>query len=276
MWPVLRGVTKTFDIILAPFAGMHPIVGLLVVSVVTGVVMLFIFGKTSNQKMIAATKDKLKAHIMEMWIFRNAPSVMFRAMGNVVRYNLQYLKHSLRPIVFLFVPVLFIMVQLGIRYAHEPLVPGDVTVVTVVLADGVRATEADVTLEAPDGIRVVSPALRMDAVGEIEWKIAADRCGTGTLSVVTSGGTVDKVVVVGENLGTVRFASLRPRAGTWDAFLYPAEQPIRRDSIVHSITIHYEAKQGLLFGLTFHWLWIFFGVSVIAGFALKGFFGIEV
>ncbi len=276
MWPVLRVMTKAFDIVLAPFSGMHPIVGLLIVSVVTGVVMLFIFGKTSNQKMIAATKNKLKAHIMEMWIFRNAPSVMFRAMGNVVRFNLQYLKHSLRPIVFLFIPVLFIMVQLGIRYAHEPLVPGDVTVVTVVLADAVRATEADVTLETPDGIRIVSPPLRMDAAGEIEWKVAADRCGTRVLSIVTPGGTIDKVIVVGEDLGTVRFASLRPRAGTWSAFLYPAEQPIPRDSIVHSITVHYEEKQGLLFGLTFHWLWIFFGVSVIAGFALKGFFGIEV
>ncbi len=276
MWPVLRVITKAFDIVLAPFAGIHPIVGLLVVSVVTGVVMLFIFGKTSNQKMIAATKDKLKAHIMEMWIFRNAPSVMFRAMGSVVRFNLQYLKHSLRPIVFLFIPVLFIMVQLGIRYAHEPLAPGDVTVVTVALADGVRATEADITLETPDGIRIVSPALRMDTAGEIEWKIAADRCGTRALSVVTPDGTINKVVVVGEDLGTVRFASLRPRAGTWSAFLYPAEQPIPRDSIVHSITVHYEEKQGLLFGLTFHWLWIFFGISVIAGFALKDLFGIEV
>ena len=135
---------------------------------------------------------------------------------------------------------------------------------------------ADITLEAPDGIRIVSPALRMDTAGEIEWKIAADRCGTRALSIITPDGTINKVVVVGEDLGTVRFASLRPRAGTWSAFLYPAEQPISRDSIVHSITVHYEEKQGLLFGLTFHWLWIFFGISVIAGFALKDLFGIEV
>ncbi len=276
MWPVLKAITRGSDFLFAPFARLHPIVGLLVVSAVTGVVMLFIFGKTSNQKMIASTKDKLKAYIMEMWLFRNSPMVMFRAIGNVVRYNLQYLKHSLRPIVFLFIPVLFVMVQLGIRYAHEPLRPGETTVVTVALADGVRASDADVTLEAPDGLSIVSPPLRINATGEIEWKLRADRCGTRTISIVTPGGRIEKVVVAGEDLGTVRFASLKPRAGTWSAFLYPAEPPVPRDSIVRSVEVHYGEKQGLLFGLTFNWLWIFFIASVVVGFAFKDLFGIEV
>jgi uncharacterized membrane protein (DUF106 family) len=276
MWPVLKAITRGSDILLAPFAHLHPIIGLLVVSAVTGVVMLFIFGKTSNQKMIAATKDKLKAYIMEMWIFRNSPGVMLRAIGNVVRYNIQYLRHSLRPIVFLIVPVLFIMVQLGIRYAHEPLKPGETVVVTVALAQGVRATDADVSLEAPDGLTVVSPPLRINETGEIEWELRADRCGTRSIGIVTPRGRIDKVVVAGDDLGTVRFASLKPRAGTWDAFLYPAEPPIPRDSIVKSVDVHYREKQGLLFGLTFNWLWIFFVASLVAGFAFKGVLGIEV
>jgi len=276
MWPVLKAITRGFDILLAPFARLHPIIGLLVVSTVAGVVMLFIFGKTSNQKMIVATKDKLKAYIMEMWLFRNSPVVMFRAIGNVVRYNIQYLRHSLRPIVFLFIPVLFIMVQLGIRYAHEPIKPGETVVVTVAVADGVRATEADITLEAPDGLSVVSPALRMNATGEIEWKLRADRCGTRSIGIVTPAGRINKTVVAGEDLGTVRFASLKPRAGTWSAFLYPAEPPVQRDSIIKSIEVHYGEKQGLLFGITFNWLWIFFIASVVVGFAFKDLFGIEV
>jgi len=276
MWPVLKAITRGFDILLAPFAGLHPIIGLLVVSAVTGVIMLFLFGKTSNQKMIAATKDKLKAYIMEMWLFRNSPVVMFRAIGNVVRYNIQYLRHSLRPIVFLIVPVLFIMVQLGIRYAHEPIRPGETVVVTVALADGVRATEADITLEAPDGLTVVSPALRMNATGEIEWKLRADRCGTRSIGIVTPAGRIEKTVVAGEDLGTVRFASIKPRAGTWSAFLYPAEPPIARDSVVRSVEVQYGEKQGLLFGITFNWLWIFFIASVAVGFAFKDLFGIEV
>ena len=276
MWPILRAITKAFDAVLMPFAGLHPWVGLSVVSVVTGVVMLLIFGKTSNQKKIAETKDKLKAYIMEMWLFRNSPVVMFRAIGNVVRYNIQYLRHSLRPIVFLFIPVLFIMVQLGIRYAHEPIKPGETVVVTVAVADGVRATEADITLEAPDGLSVVSPALRMNATGEIEWKLRADRCGTRSIGIVTPAGRINKTVVAGEDLGTVRFASLKPRAGTWSAFLYPAEPPVQRDSIIKSIEVHYGEKQGLLFGITFNWLWIFFIASVVVGFAFKDLFGIEV
>ena len=141
MWPILRAITTAFDAILTPFAGLHPWVGLSVVSVVAGVVMLLIFGKTSNQKKIGETKDKLKAYIMEMWIFRNDTVVMFSAIGSVIKSNLQYLRQSLRPLVFLFLPVLIIMVQLGIRYADEPLLPGGRTVVSVRLwSERIRST----------------------------------------------------------------------------------------------------------------------------------------
>jgi len=276
MWPILRVITQAFDAILTPFAGLHPWVGLAVVSVVTGVVMLLIFGKTSNQEKIAEAKDKLKAYIMEMWIFRNDTVVMFSAIGSVIKSNLQYLRQSLRPLVFLFIPVLVIMVQLGIRYADEPLMFGDRTVVSVKLKEGAVPSRTSLTLVAPKGVRVVSPALRIDSKNEVNWEVLAEQPGHHQLELVTADGTVQKSLDVGPELKLRKVASVKARANSWNAFLYPAEPPIPGDSIIESIQVTYPHRELKFLGLTVNWLLAFFIISVAAGFGLKGVFGIEV
>ena len=276
MWPILRAITRAFDAILTPFASLHPWVGLTVVSVVTGVVMLLIFGKTSNQKKISETKDKLKAYVMEMWIFRNDTLVMFSAIGSVLRSNVQYLRHSLRPLVFLFIPVLVIMVQLGIRYADEPLMPGDRAVVSVKLKEGTVPSQTDLTLVAPKGVRVASPALRIDSKGEVNWEIVAEQPGHHQLVLETPCGPVHKSLDVGPERKLGKVGAVKARANSWNAFLYPAEPPVPSNSIIEWIKVTYPHRELKLLGLTVHWLLAFFVISVAAGFALKGVFGIEV
>ncbi len=277
MWKVLSGITRAFDVILTPFAGLHPWIGLIVVSVVTGVIMLLIFGRTSDQQKIAETKDKLKAYIMEMWIFRNDTRVMLMSIGSVVRSNLQYLRHSLRPIVFIIVPVLIIMVQLGIRYEHQPLDPGQEVVVAVQLKDGILPTRTPIELQPSPFVGIVSPPLRLDSDRTIEWLIQPRLPGRHTLSFIVAGdGVVTKTISVGPERRLAALSEIHPEARTWDAFLYPVEEPIPRSSIVRSITIHYPTRDLPLFGFNVNWLIAFFVVSLVAGFALKGIFGIEV
>ena len=276
MWPILRAITSAFDAVMTPFAKLHPWVGLAVVSVVTGIVMLLIFGKTSNQTKIAETKDKLKAYVMEMWIFRNDTLIMFSAIGRVLRSNLQYLRHSLRPLVFLMLPVLIIMVQLGIRYADGPLMPGDRAVVSVRLKKGTAPSRAGLELVAPKGVRVTSPALRIDARGEVNWEIMAEQPGHHELALDTAAGTIHKTLDVGPTRRLGKVGAVKPRANSWNAFLSPSEPPIPGDSVVESIHVTYPHRELRFLGFTVHWLLAFFVISVAAGFALKGVFGIEV
>jgi uncharacterized membrane protein (DUF106 family) len=276
MWPILRGITSFFDAILAPFSALHPWVGLTVVSIVTGFVMLLVFGKTSNQKKIAETKDKLKAYVMEMWIFRNDTRVMFSAIGNVLRNNANYLRHSLRPLIFIFIPVLLVMVQLGIRYADAPLMPGETAVVTVKLTDDALPSQTPIHLAAPKGVRVLSPALRIDADREIDWKIRAELPGRHHLVLDTPQGAINKELDVGPEQRLRKVGAVRARANTWEAFLFPSEPPIPRDSVIESIHVSYPHRQLKFLGITVNWLVAFFIISMAAGFALKGVFGIEV
>ena len=277
MWPIVSAITRAFDVALRPFAALHPWVGLAVVSVATGVVMLLIFGKTSNQAKIAETKNKLKAYIMEMWIFRNDTRVMFSAIGRVAANNLRYLRHSLRPLIFILVPVIVIMTQLGLRYEKEPLVPGASYIVSVKLRDGVVPSETDIELIGSWGARRISQPLRIDSAGIVEWEAVPMLQGEHELYATVGGEeVVTKSIVVGPERIIRKLSGVRSSAGTWQAFLQPSEEPIPRDSTIESISVSYPSRRLHFLGLRVHWLLAFFAISVAAGFALKGVFGIEV
>jgi len=62
---------KLIEWMILPFRGMTPWIGMAVISLVTGIFMLLIFRLTSNQKGIRQVKDKIKAHLMEIRLFKD-------------------------------------------------------------------------------------------------------------------------------------------------------------------------------------------------------------
>jgi hypothetical protein len=138
-------------------------------------------------------------------------------------------------------------------------------------------SETNIELVGVPGVRASSSPLRVDADREIEWELTTRFSGLHEISfTVEDREVVTKRVAVGPERAIRALSAVRPSAGTWDAFLYPAEPPIPRDSAIESITIRYPARRLLIFGFAVNWLLAFFVISVAAGFALKGVFGIEV
>ena len=282
MWGIAAVVSGIFDALLAPFRGMHPAVGLLVISVIAGVVMLLIFGKTSNQKAIRSAKGRLKAHIAEIWLFRNDIGQMLLAIARVLIHTGRYFAHSLRPLLFIFIPVLIIMVMLAVRYEHRPFKVAETAVVSVTVDDPAWTRGDQVQLIAPSGVEVLSPALRMPAIGQIEWQIRATDPGRHEVTVRTPRGEVTKRVLVaaeGQALDKVRdkIAAARGRTFSEAFLLFPAEPPLPSAPGIRAIEVKgWPTRDLSIFGLGIHWLIVFFAVSLIAGFTVKGIFGVEV
>ena len=272
-WTILNAITRLFDAILYPFRSMDPLVGLVAVSIITGVVMLLIFGRTTNQEALRRVKGSIVASIIEIWLFKDRPGLMFGAAARVFRHDLNYLRYSLVAVIFIIVPVVLIMVQLGLRYGHRPLEPSDAVMVTAKLAPGVSALDADLSLVVPEGLEVTTPPLRIEDDGEVDWMLRAHAPGTYEILVKGPDSEASKKVIAENSI--IPMAPVRSKALSWNFFLYPAEKPLPKDSAIESIRISYPPAGSEFIGLPF-WMWVFFVVSVAAGFALKGVFKVEV
>ncbi|HUT73267.1 MAG TPA: hypothetical protein VM221_00340 [Armatimonadota bacterium] len=263
-----------FDVILRPFAGLSPWYGIAAVSLVTGVVMLLVFRYTSNQRALRRAKDRIRAHLLEVRLYRDDMGVLLRAQKDILLNNLAYLGHSLRPVAVMIVPVVLILVQLNTRYGYRPPRPGEAVILAAWFEPGADLIAHPPRLIAPPGLKVETPALRMPALHEVDWRIGAERPGAYVVRLVTAAGEVEKRITVAS--GWARVSPRRVGSGLWETLLNPGEAPLPAGAAVREITVGYAPAALPLWRWNVHWLVAFFVLSIAFGFALRGVFRVEI
>jgi uncharacterized membrane protein (DUF106 family) len=245
---VLRPV---FELLLSPFSGLPPIVGLLVVSLLTAVAMLLIFKKTSNQDAIAAVKRRIHANLFEIRLFNDDLRAILRAQAEILRHNLTYLRLSAVPMLWTIPPLILVIAQLQFHYGYRGLDIGSSAILKVELREGgndaswEEAPRPTLGIEAPSGIRVETPGLWIPLLREMHSK-----------TVRVSDGVV------------LRSPS-RLQRGFLNQLIYPAEDPLPNDSPIKSITVTYPDESVSIFGWPIHWMIVYFVLAIVFAFALR-------
>ncbi|MFQ5706554.1 MAG: hypothetical protein ACE5HO_03845 [bacterium] len=271
---VNRGIDFIFNLLFSPFAHVNPVWGMAVVSFVTGIVMLFVFKATSDQAGIKKAKNVVKAHFLAIRLYRDDISLMFETMKNIIVSNLLYMKKSLRPMLFLIIPVGLILIQLGSRYEYRPLRVGERTVLTLRL-DRTATLEdlSAVEMELPAGLSVETPPVRIEQLQEIDWRIKAEQPGSYEVAFKLAGRSVKKRIDVVDRLISVAPQIARGKFST--TLMNPAEPSVPKSASVFSIGLVYPKREFKLLGMHMHWLVAFFVLSLVFGFAFKGVLGVE-
>lgn len=264
-------MTFVFDLICAPFRALPPAWALIVISLVVGVILLWIFGKVSNQSAIRVIRDRIRGNLIGVRLFQNDIGVVLRLQGKIIWDTIVYMRYSLVPMIILMIPVLLVMTQLNLRFAARPLQPGEQTLLEVKLKEGEGLREG-ARLEAPAGIVVEAPGVHGRESSRVTWRLRAEQPGDYTLKITTPKGTLEKGVVVGDQWGPV--PTLRG-AGLFDQFFYPGEPAIPSDSPFVSAHVDYPALPITFFGFPLNWIVAFFIFSLVSGFAFKGMLGVE-
>ncbi len=259
---VNRLIGVVIDGLLWPFRGLPAWVGLAFMSLLTAVGVLLVYRAVSDQDGITAVRRAIVAAILEMRLFRDDLVVVFRAQGRVLRHSLRYLRYSLVPLAWLTVPLILLVVQLQHVYGYRPLAAGETAIVRVALAE-----DADATLEASSGVGVETPALRIPALGEVNWRIAALEPGEHVLTVQVGERRLTKSVSAG---GPGRpIAPERPSNRILHQLLHPRERPLPAGSPAHSISVSYPDESVTLLGWRVHWVVPFLLFTIVFGFALQ-------
>src|SRR5215471_2162070 len=91
-------------------------------SLVIGLLMVLLFGYTSDQKAIKVAKDQLKAHLLAVRLYQDQLHVVMGSYGKVLGGTGRYLRLAFMPLLYVIIPITILMVQVD-RYLGSTPVP---------------------------------------------------------------------------------------------------------------------------------------------------------
>jgi len=240
--------------------GLPALATLIPISILAGMGILIVLRYTSDQTTVRRAKGIAQAHLLEFRLFMDDPVLVLRAQRDLIVANFRFVKLLLRPFLWMLVPMALLLAFLESFYGHAPLRVGDAAILTASL----KNSAAVLTLQAPAGFAVETPAVRVLADHQVSWRIRPLRAATGELQVLHDGRPVTKRITAGSG---VSFLSER-RGTLLGLLLHPAEPPVPGNEI-EWIEIQYPPAVVL----HLHWLVWFLAVSAITAFALRRHFG---
>jgi hypothetical protein len=260
------------EILTFPFKALPPIVGLTVISLVSGVLLLLLYKHTSPQKTIKKIKDRIKGGLLEIRLFKDDLGIVTRAIGGLFLKNIpSYMGCNLIPLVPLVVIVGPLLFQLDARYGFAPFEAGDSVVIEIGLAEGTDPVTDKIRLELPAGLTCEAGPVRIPSRRSLTYRIRVVEAGTYDLKLSVNGRDYIKRLDAAERTGKISGA--RFNAGqTWDLLENPGDDPWPADAPVESFRLRTQPRAAMLGieGDLWPWLWIFCIVGLAFGFALKG------
>jgi uncharacterized membrane protein (DUF106 family) len=248
-----------------------PLAIVVVVSLVVGLLMVVLFGYTSDQKAIGIAKDQLKAHLLAVRLYRDQIPVVMGSYGKILRGTGRYLKLAFKPLLYVIIPIILLMVQIDRYLGATPIPPNVPFLLTVHTGSDMLN---DVTLDLPPEITMTAPPVHIPAENEIVWRLAGSKEGEYELKIVAGGDSAAKAVCVGSDLP--RISTVRLRGHFWERMFSSAEPALPENSPIESISINYPDRNIEIAGYGMNWIWLFFILSMVAGFVFKELLGIQI
>ena len=262
--------TAVFDVLMAPFEALPPLLVLIIWSVVTGIVMAVVFRCTSNQKALAEVANETSANILAIKLFQDDLGVTFRCLLKLLHNIAQRLRHSFRPMLIMLVPMVLLLVQLALRFEYEPLQIGESAVVELRLAPAVWEQFNTVRIEAPDTVRVETPAMRDSRLHTVYWRLSAMTAEPVEVRWTFGDRTIEKGIAVADSSARLlRVDTVRPGANWLEQLLHPGEQSLDNDLPVRDIVVHHVRRVTPILNCNVPWWATFLIVSCLTAWLVR-------
>ena len=254
------------------FSWAPPAFGLAVLACLVGLAMLWLWGKTTDQKRLKAARQRVWAALLELRLYVDEPAVSARAFLRLCAANLRYVGLALRPALILFVPVAILLVHLAAFYRGAPLAPGKDALVTLGMSETWNPASPVPLLFAPPEVAVTSPAVRSLDRREVSWRIRPLTAVSGHLTFAIGDQAVRHPFEAGSSLRFIPGRSVN----SWLPLLWtPGAYRIHSNSIAW-IEIRYPEAKLSVFGVGINWMYWFCSLSLVSALTLKRRFGVEI
>ena len=102
-------LTSVFDIVCLPFLTLQPIWALTAISFASGIFLVWLFGKTSNQVHIRKVRDRIRGNLIGVRLFQHDIGVVLRLQQRIFGDTFRFMKLALVPMLIMMLPVVLIM-----------------------------------------------------------------------------------------------------------------------------------------------------------------------
>jgi len=228
---------------------MNPIWTLAPVSIALGAALMWIFRRTTDRGALRETIRHIQAHLLEFWLFVDEPRLIGKSWKGLLLANVRLYRLIWLPLLIVSVPMLPVWFGLDTLYGSSLLPTGKPAIVTMTFHHQVDQTSLIPELNAPDGISVESPAVRVFSQRQVSWRVRPRHSLAGEFRWVIDGRNFGKTVAAGEGF---RFHSQKRTGSFLELVRHPLE-PMLPAGPIDWIGIEYPPATVRLLGIDLHW-----------------------
>lgn len=192
------------------------------VGVLWGLFTYGVFRRFTDHAALRTVRKRLYAHLLEIRLYSEEPSVVWRAQAALVADNVRFLALIALPVLIMALSFALLYTPLDTVYGWGPLAVGRSAVVTLQLPQEPGAIDTQYILKAPTGIAVETAPVRDVAGRQIIWRIRPLMPVFGSLHVTLPGGSDVSMSIAAGDRKLSRYRRREPAPGAgWIEVDYP-------------------------------------------------------
>jgi hypothetical protein len=248
--------------LLTPFDWLGPFWGLTIVSLLSGVGMLWVVGKTTPQKLVERSRNKMDSAVYEIRLFLDSPKRVAISLGRLMGNSLLYVAYMMPAFVILALPMIFMYLSLETRHGMEAIPVNHPFVISIELADGVDGRQLSVT--PSEDVVITAPPVYVASEQRVHLRAEAKKQSSSSLHFDVGGRAVEKLIV--SDPGATQMAPER-ESGANLLISYGPESNL--DGPITSISVPHGAKDTSYLGIGMPWWLWWLILMMVAAFGLK-------
>lgn len=263
---------RTVGLLLVPFDFMGPLLGLTLLSGLTGIAMLWVYGKTTPQKRIKKAKDSMIAAVYEVRLYLDSPKRVLAATGRILAWTTVHLALMLPAFIVIGPPIGLILLHMDMRYGKAPLPINEQVLVKIKVRNKNDAKNVSVKASPQSPIQVTAPILFIEKEKTLYVRTQIKKRGMHSLNVTINGDIVKKRLTTTKN---PRKLSISRSSGFSSLWAQTTEPPLKPGGAIENIWVKHPENNRTWAGIPFPWWGYWLLISFLVAWALSRRLGVE-
>jgi len=233
--------------VFSPLLRLDPLWSILIISVFLTFLITLIYKLVTDQHKMKTLKQEIKDVQKQMKEHKNDPEKMLQIQKGAMEKNLEYMKHSFKPMIFTMIPILIIFGWLNAHLAFEPIKPGETFTVSALFE---KEFSGEVTLTHED-LEFLSERTVTVEERTAQWGLKGE-AGEYLLELSFPGKQFVKELTITEEQE------------------YAKVVETYKDNSLKSIKIHNQKLIPFTIGkIRFNWIWTYILISIFSSLIIR-------